>query len=194
MADNSLRTPGSGETIATDDVGGVKYPRSKLVIGADGTAVDVQPPDADGKAAASVLAVGGMMFNGATLDRERGNIQGTLLASAARTASTTSPAQTNYNARGVILMLNVTAAGTSYVQIAVVATDPVSSSGIAIATAAQFTTTGQKMLVCYPGVTDADFEGVTDGRSVAIPRTWDGRVIKGDASSWTFSLGYSLLV
>lgn len=35
MADNSV-APGTGETFAFDDIGGVKFPRVKLVIGADG--------------------------------------------------------------------------------------------------------------------------------------------------------------
>lgn len=38
MADNTtLASASGGDTIATDDIGGVKYPRSKIVIGADGT-------------------------------------------------------------------------------------------------------------------------------------------------------------
>lgn len=38
MTDNTtLNTGSGGDTIATDDIGGVKYPRSKIVIGADGT-------------------------------------------------------------------------------------------------------------------------------------------------------------
>ena len=38
MADNTVLNSGSGgDTLATDDIGGIKYPRSKLVIGADGT-------------------------------------------------------------------------------------------------------------------------------------------------------------
>lgn len=38
MADNTtLNTGSGGDTIATDDISGVKYPRSKIVIGADGT-------------------------------------------------------------------------------------------------------------------------------------------------------------
>jgi len=40
MADNVAFTPGSGATGATDDIGGVHYPRVKLALGADGTAVD----------------------------------------------------------------------------------------------------------------------------------------------------------
>jgi hypothetical protein len=40
MADNVAFTPGSGATGATDDIGGVHYPRVKLSLGADGTAND----------------------------------------------------------------------------------------------------------------------------------------------------------
>jgi len=40
MADNVAFTPGSGATGATDDIGGVHYPRVKIALGADGSAVD----------------------------------------------------------------------------------------------------------------------------------------------------------
>lgn len=41
MADNIGYTPGSGATIAGDDVGGVLFQRVKLTAGEDGTATDV---------------------------------------------------------------------------------------------------------------------------------------------------------
>lgn len=40
MADDVAITPGSGETIAADDVGGIKYQRVKVAYGADGSATD----------------------------------------------------------------------------------------------------------------------------------------------------------
>lgn len=40
MADNLAVTPGSGATVAADDIGGVLHQRIKLGLGADGTAVD----------------------------------------------------------------------------------------------------------------------------------------------------------
>jgi len=40
MADN-ITTPAIGATLATDDIGGTHYPRSKMVWGADGVANDV---------------------------------------------------------------------------------------------------------------------------------------------------------
>jgi hypothetical protein len=36
MADNVNVTPGTGATLAADDIGGILYPRQKLTIGADG--------------------------------------------------------------------------------------------------------------------------------------------------------------
>ena len=41
MADNIGYTPGSGATIAADEIGGVLYQRMKIGIGADGTATDI---------------------------------------------------------------------------------------------------------------------------------------------------------
>jgi hypothetical protein len=41
MADNINITPGSGKTIAADDVSGVLYPRNKVSIGVDGSATDL---------------------------------------------------------------------------------------------------------------------------------------------------------
>lgn len=41
MADNFKHTLGDNEDIAADDVGGIKYQRVKVCVGADGTATDV---------------------------------------------------------------------------------------------------------------------------------------------------------
>jgi hypothetical protein len=40
MADNVAVTPGSGATFAADDISSVLYPRVKISLGADGSAVD----------------------------------------------------------------------------------------------------------------------------------------------------------
>lgn len=41
MADNIGYTPGTGATVAADEIGGVLHQRVKIGVGADGTAVDV---------------------------------------------------------------------------------------------------------------------------------------------------------
>ena len=43
MPDNIGYTPGSGATIAADDIGGVLHQRIKVAHGADGVAVDTSP-------------------------------------------------------------------------------------------------------------------------------------------------------
>lgn len=41
MADNVAVTPGSGATVAFDDISGIMYQRVKIGVGADGAATDV---------------------------------------------------------------------------------------------------------------------------------------------------------
>jgi len=43
MADNTTITPGTGATIAADDVGGILYQRVKIGVGVDGVATDLAP-------------------------------------------------------------------------------------------------------------------------------------------------------
>jgi hypothetical protein len=64
VADNIAVTPGSGDTIAADDVGGAKWQRVKLGIGADGTANDLASPS-DSQTPASLIPTGLMLLNGA---------------------------------------------------------------------------------------------------------------------------------
>lgn len=60
MADNTVLNTGSGgDTIASDDIGGVKHQRVKLSIGADGSATDAVPVSAGlDTTGAAVQAVG----------------------------------------------------------------------------------------------------------------------------------------
>ncbi len=63
MADNVDITAGAGTTIRTDDVGGVQYPASKLVVGADGV-------DGGFVSAVNPLPVTGAVTTGALTDVE----------------------------------------------------------------------------------------------------------------------------
>ena len=191
MSDGVSVTAGSGTTVATDDIGGVHYQRNKLVIGADGTAVDVQPPDADGKGATSIVSVEGMLYNGSTFDRQRGNTEGTLLASAARTATTGSATQTNHNAKGVICTINVTVAGTGNLTLTVFAIDPVAGPWSQLVASGAISTATYQTIVAYPGAVTSG--GVT-AASLPLPRTWFARVAHTDASSWTYSVSFSTIV
>ncbi|MGH2604227.1 MAG: hypothetical protein ACRDJ9_33180, partial [Dehalococcoidia bacterium] len=79
---------------------GSAWDRVRSQIGGDG--------QANGLIGLLVLAYN-HLFNGSNFDRQRGNSDVELLASAARTATTTSADQLNHNGRGVVLLLDVTA-------------------------------------------------------------------------------------
>jgi hypothetical protein len=219
LADNVDITQGAGTAIAADEIGGIKHQRVKISVGADGVASDAQPADADAKSSAGllsaglmaignsavwnrvrdttgvndsdtgtgVLAVSTVTYNGVTYDHQRGNTQGTLLASAARTAIAFSSSQTNYNARGVVMVLVISAAGTGTLAVYLRTTSGwnlCSWTGL----------TQNSTLVSYPGAAVGDPQGSATIKSMPLPRTWDVAVDKSDASSWTYSLEYQLIV
>ena len=82
MADNVGYTPGSGATVAADEIGGVLHQRVKVGIGADGTAVDVSDANPMPMAAYGELieAIEAMRFAINTLTKTIGfalpNVQG----------------------------------------------------------------------------------------------------------------------
>jgi hypothetical protein len=137
------------------------------------------------------------LWNGSSLDRAGANQQGTALALAARTTATNSADLTNGNHRGVLAFLNVTAAsGTGGLTLSVKGKDPVSGSYAALVTAtAAVTATGLYVYGAGAGWPNgASFEGVTLSRPVPPPRTFRVEIAVGDASSYTYSVGYALVV
>ena len=137
------------------------------------------------------------LFNGSTWDDYRNNTQGTLLASAVRTATIVSPDQTNYNARGVALLLNVTAAsGTGGLTLQVTIKDSLGiPSQLSATTSPVITTTGARIIVIYPGAgSTGAATGVIQEATLPLPRTWYATVGHGDGSSYTYSLSYSYIL
>jgi hypothetical protein len=129
-------------------------------------------------------------------NRWRNNQQGTLLASAARTADVVSPNQTNYNARGVLVSLNITAAsGTGGLKVLIQNVEPVVGSGRTLnATPAPITATGTYYFILYPGASGSGASGISQVTSYPLPRSWGVYVQHVDTSSYTYSLAYSLVL
>ena len=114
----------------------------------------------------------GSMFNGTNWDRQRGNFASATGDTGAKTATGSGATQTNFNARGAIVVFNVgTVSGTSptcvfklqgsadggttWFDIPSAATPAISASGVVA-------------LAVYPGVTPAANAAV----SYPLPRTW----------------------
>ena len=155
----------------------------------------------DAQAATGMAAESPMLYNGSSFDRERGNTEGTLLASAARTAFTQSAAQTNYNARGVNVWVYVTAkAAATTLDLYIASFDPVSGVVTYEAKVAAWAATANsgQSIQLYPGATT--LAATTYGfnriarESGALPRTWYCQIAPSDANSVTYSAGYSYIL
>ncbi len=164
----------------------------------DRAAGDVNRADeanADALGPIGIPASGSMLFNGTTFDRQRNIVKKTLLTSAARTASVDSSTQTLYNAKGLMIFVNVTAsAATPAVTPSLVCLDPVSAAEYVVWTAAAAITdvTGAGLygylispsdVTAMPGgIVDEEFNGLPIGDYIL-------RMTAADADSLTYSVG-----
>lgn len=96
----------------------------------------------------------------------------TLLASASYGVGTQlSPTQTNVNARGVIVILNITVIGTGTVTIHIEGVDPVSGQAYDLLIAAAAAgANGTFTYVCYPGASSNGAS--TLAAPLPLPRSW----------------------
>jgi len=135
-----------------------------------------------------VLAVS-MLYNGATLDRRRNNVAEEILASAARTATTNSPIQTNYNHKGVLVTIDVTAiVDTPSVVPKIQFIDSViDSAEWTIITGAAIEATGKRGYIIYPGLSGApaSMDGYDD---IPMARSWRISMEHADADSITYQV------
>lgn len=125
-------------------------------------------------------------FNGTNWDRWRNNGEGTLLASAARTATTNSTDQVNYNWRGVHVIIDITAGSGLTITPSITGKDPISGTYYTLLAGTALTGTGITILKVYPGITAAANASASD----ILPRTWRFTMTAGDATSATYSVAY----
>jgi hypothetical protein len=123
MADNVGYTPGSGATVAADDIGGVLYQRVKPVAGVDGVAVDVSDdaplPVADKHSGNLLGRILQMLMAPLGYDKSLQRQRGTVLVESGTVTTVTTVAAVTavtslnnidtYNARMTVLDTNRTA-------------------------------------------------------------------------------------
>ncbi|MEK7767335.1 MAG: hypothetical protein AAB368_13980 [bacterium] len=118
--------------------------------------------------------------------------EGTLLASAARTATTYSAVQTNYGARGAFFWFTVTAFGTGTLSFKLALNDPVSGQLEWVLSPTAVSATGYKIYLVGPFVNSLG--NITSAANGQLPRLWKIGVVHTDASSHTYSVGYQTIV
>ena len=158
------------------------------------------PADGEGGQAHTLLYTfnRNSLYNGSGFDMARNNTQGTLLASAARTANVNSPIMTNFNHRGVLIVVTVsTITGTSAsLEVQLVTQSPVDGGSTAIgltSTSTAITVPGTSYIVCYPAPLNQSGSGsgiITNWQTV-LPRTWSAAfIVGGTTPSITFDASY----
>jgi len=136
------------------------------------------------------------LSDGTNIQAFKGNFYGSLLASAVRTASIDSPIITNNNARGVLIGINVTAvSGTGGLKIVVYGMRGGNPIRLNVDHTA-ITTPGYYGIEIYPGASLTTYPptGMIQRVAGVISDKFSVTVYHIDASSYTYSLSYSLLV
>lgn len=135
-----------------------------------------------------------VLFNETDFDYQRGNAStGALQTHAAAGAGTTQSAdQTNYNARGLHVTVDITATGgTPTLTVTIEGKDPTSGKYYTILASSALASTGTTILRVYPGLTAAANVTAND----ALPRVWRVKsVIAGTTPSITATIAASVIV
>lgn len=117
------------------------------------------------------------------------NQQATLLPSLARTATPTAATLTNEYHRGIVVTIDVTAAGGGEITPTIQGVDPTSGKAYTILAGAAKSTTGTVVMRVYPGSAVAANLSAND----VLPRDFKISVAHTDAQSITYSVGYALV-
>ena len=144
----------------------------------------------DGQGATGLLWAHPTLFNNTTYDRMRGNIDGTALASAARTVATNSADLTNYNGNTVDVFIDVTAWTAGSITVTIQGKDVLSGKYYTILAGTAIGSATTQILRVGPGILSA----ANASAQYALPRTWRVSVAVGTADSITYSIGFSTTV
>ena len=139
------------------------------------------------------------LWDGSVLRAQRANVDAVALASAARTATANTPDIVTYNARGITVLLNVTAnpGGAETLSLKIQAKESIGGAYIDIADAGILFTAanGLKGIEIYPGILSADLVAGLVGKSSSIVgRTVRAVITHSSTGSWTYSVSSILLV
>lgn len=194
---SSVQVPGSatpvplqGSTLTnTDANGNTTAPMNVNVVQTNSTAI--QMAGADGMTAANVEMEGTALWNGATFDQQRNNMNlGALITASGATSTQTSPDQTNHNGKGVVVVLDMTTVGTGNVTLTIQGKDTASGKYYTLLAGAAVTTNVTNTYTVYPGITAT----ANVSASNIVPRVWRIQVTANNANATTYTAGACLIL
>lgn len=114
------------------------------------------------------------------------NIQGSLLVSAARTATANSSDRDNVGTRGIHVIVNISAYTSGTFTPTIQGKDPITGTYYTILAGTALNSTGTTILKVYPGITAAANASASD----FIPKTWRVSMVGASTPVATFSVGF----
>ncbi len=145
---------------------------------------------ADSVSGAKVLETTIGYYNGANVDRARGNIDTAAIITAVGVTTTqNSPDQINFNARGLKLVVNVTAISGGSLVVAIQGKDAASGTYWTLLASVAVSTTGTFTLTLYPGVAVTANVSASD----ILTRTWRVQVTPTGATA-SYTVGASVIL
>lgn len=129
-------------------------------------------------------------FNGVGWDKWRVNQDATLLASAARTITTASADQTNYNGSGVIVVLDMSVIGTGSVTLTIQGKDSISGNYYTLLAGAAVVSNSTNVYTVYPSAPAT----ANVSANSPLPRTWRVNVVANNANSASYSVSASVIL
>jgi hypothetical protein len=139
------------------------------------------------------VTTAGHLYNGSGWDRQRSVSALTVLSSAARTTTTNSGDQTNYNHRGMLLIVDVSSAGTGSISPSIQVKDSISSNYKTIWTATTaLTANGTYVYALYPGA--ASVASYAEAVQIIVGRTWRLAMVANNANSVTYSASADMVL
>lgn len=144
---------------------------------------------------AKPLATAQFGFDGTSWNRQRNNSALTLLTTAARTVTTNSADQVNYNWKGCLITVDVTVIGTGSITPSIQVKDSISGVYITVWTAAAaLTANGTKVYAFYPNNLTIGTLTYTELVNLLFGRTWRLAMVANNANSVTYSASADMVL
>ena len=138
----------------------------------------------------------GLVWNGATWDRARGNIDGTAISQAVRTAVTVEGSDIiNYEHRGAHVVMHYSL-GTANLVLRIQGKDEASDTYYNLLTTASISVTSSPAFIIYPSISAGGATAPAGGgqRSDVLPRTWRVTVVgSGTSATANYGVGFSMI-
>lgn len=184
-------TSGQRTNLHADSRGSLRV----AIVGADSTSAPAVGTVGSYGVSAAAVALStrgfGHSYNGTSWDPTSGNSDtAALITAAGATTTQTSADQTNYNGRGVRVVLDMTTVGTGSVTLTIQGKDAASGKYYTLLAGAAVITDVTNAYEVYPGVTAT----ANVSASTALPRVWRIVTTANNANPSTYTVGASVIV